>query len=97
MVAFPTTWSKSDKTDLAVALESLKHLRTELGQLDDPHRSVELVRRVDEIASRMSAVSDAMQQVDDHRAAVVASLKQVERDLTILKRDCRREIASAAM
>ncbi len=95
MGAFPTTWSKSDKTDLAVALASLKHLRTELGQLDASHRCVELVRRVDEIASRMSAVSDAMQQVDDHHAAVVANLKQVERDLTILKRDCRREIASA--
>ncbi len=97
MGAFPTIWSKSDKTSVAVARESLNHLRTELGQLDDQHRRVELVRRVDEIASRMNAISDAMQQVDDHHAAVVARFKQVERDLTILKRDCRREIASAAM
>lgn len=97
MGAFPTIWSTSDKSNLAAALESLNHLRTELGALDNPHRRVELIRRVDEIASRMRSISDGMQLVDDHRGAVLASLKQVQRDLTMLQRDCRLELASAAM
>lgn len=97
MGAFPTIWSTSDKSNLAAALESLNHLRTELGALDNSHRRVELIRRVDEIASRMRSISDGMQLVDDHRVAVLASLKQVQRDLTMLQRDCRLELASAAM